>query len=281
MLEVTRAGARAPFGARAIAYGRSVLPLETAAWPLGDPIAGPIALVLAGLLAGVANTLAGGGSFVVLPILIGLGLTPGVANATSRLGVLAHGSAATLTFARARALPGGLVLRVAPAMCVGALAGAWLATRLDDALLRPLFGGILVIWALALIVRPGRFLTPPPLPLTPGPLAQLLALLIGVYGGFLQAGVGFPLMALFVSMLGHPTLQANAAKVAVVFIYTLLAMAVFAAAGQVAWREGAILALGMVGGGILGANVQLRVGPGVVRWAMVVMITVSGLALLL
>jgi uncharacterized membrane protein YfcA len=253
---------------------------EIAAWPLGDPVAGPILLVLAGVLAGVANTLAGGGSFIILPILIGLGLSPSVANATSRIGVLAHGSAATITFARARAVPTGLVIRVAPTMCVGALLGAWLATRLDDALLRPLFGAILVLWAILLIVRPGRFIKPPELPRTPGPLAQVLALLIGVYGGFLQAGVGFPLMALFVSMLGHPTLQANAAKIAVVFIYTLMAMSVFMAAGQVAWREGAILAVGMILGGLLGAQLHLRVGAVLVRWAMVVMVAISGIALL-
>ena len=264
-----------------IAYRGRVLPVETIAWPLGDPLAGGVALVLAGVLAGIANTLAGGGSFVILPLLIGLGLTPGVANATSRIGVLAHGSAASLTFARAGALPGGLVLRVAPAMCVGALGGAWLATRLDDALLRPRFGVILVVWAVVLLVRPGRFLQPPEQPQAPGVAAQLVALVIGVYGGFLQAGVGFPLMALFVSMLGHKTRQANAAKVTVVFVYTLLAMAVFAAAGQVAWREGAILAVGMILGGVLGAKLQLHVGPGVVRWAMVVMVAVSGAALLM
>ena len=50
-----------------MAYGAGVLPVE--AWPLGDPLAGGVALVLAGMLAGVANTLAGGGSFVILPIL--------------------------------------------------------------------------------------------------------------------------------------------------------------------------------------------------------------------
>lgn len=257
-----------------------MLPPEIAAWPLGDPIAGPVVLVLAGVLAGVANTLAGGGSFIILPILIGLGLSPSVANATSRVGVLAHGSAATITFARARAVPTGLVIRVAPAMCIGALLGAWLATRLDDDLLRPLFGAILVLWAILLIVRPGRFIKPPELPRMPGPLAQVLSLLIGVYGGFLQAGVGFPLMALFVSMLGHPTLQANAAKIAVVFIYTLMAMSVFMAAGQVAWREGAILAVGMICGGVLGARLHLRVGTVIVRWAMVVMVAISGIALL-
>jgi len=105
--------------------------------------------------------------------------------------------------------------------------------------------------------------------------------LIGVYGGFLQAGVGFPLMALFVSMLGHSALAGNAAKVALVFLYTLVALAMFAASGEVAWREGAILAVGMTAGGVLGARLQLRVGPGLVRWVMLVMVAISGVALLL
>jgi uncharacterized membrane protein YfcA len=251
-------------------------------WPLGDPLAGPAVLVLVGVVAGIANTLAGGGSFLVLPVLIGLGLTPGVANATSRIGVLAHGVGATTMFVRSRSLQAGVVGRLAPAMCIGAVFGAWLATQLDDALLRPLFGGILVLWAIALIVRPGRFVAPTEAhaPTSPGPLAHGLALVIGVYGGFLQAGVGFPLMALLVWLLGHDTLRANAAKVALVFVYTVLVMAVFAAAGQVAWREGAILAVGMIVGGALGARVQLHVGPGLVRWAMVVMVAVSGVALL-
>lgn len=250
-------------------------------WPLSDPIAGPAALVLAGVLAGVLNTLAGGGSFIILPLLIGLGLPPGVANATSRIGVLAHGSAAALTFARNRSLQAGLVARLAAPMCLGALLGAWLATRLSDDLFRPVIGGVLLAWAIALVVRPGRMLTPPSAPIYPGPLAFALALVIGVYGGFLQAGVGFPLIALFVSHLGHDLLRANAAKVALVFIYTLLVVAVFAAAGQIAWREALILAAGMTVGGWLGARLQLRAGAPLVRWAIVVMVGVSGLALLL
>lgn len=252
-------------------------------WPLGDPVAGPAVLVLTGIVAGIANSLAGGGSFLVLPILIGLGLTPGAANATSRIGVLAHGVGATAMFVRTKSLHAGVVWRLAPVMCVGAVFGAWLATRLDDALLRPLFGAILVLWAVALLVRPGRFIAPAEAhaPTSPGALAHGFALAIGVYGGFLQAGVGFPLMALLVWLLGHDTLRANAAKVALVFVYTLLVMAVFAAAGQVQWREGAILAVGMVIGGAVGARVQVHVGPGLVRWAMVVMVAISGLALLL
>src|SRR5690606_19168309 len=148
-------------------------------------------------------TLAGGGSFIILPLLIGLGLPPGVANATSRIGVLAHGSAAALTFARNRSLHTGIVARLAGPMCAGALLGAWLATQTSDALLRPVIGAVLLGWAILLVLRPGRVLTPPTEPRPPGPPAFLFAVLIGVYGGFLQAGVGFPLIALFVSHLGH------------------------------------------------------------------------------
>lgn len=256
-----------------------------APWPLGDlladPIAGPVALVLAGVLGGVLNTLAGGGSFVILPLLIGLGLSPGVANATSRIGVLAHGSAAALTFARDRALHGGLVARMAPPMCLGALLGAWLATRTSDDVLRPVIGAVLLGWAAFLVVRPGGMTTPPPEPRPPGAPAYAFALLIGIYGGFLQAGVGFPLIALFVSHLGHDLLRANAAKVALVFVYTLLVVAVFAAAGQIDWPHAGQLAIGMMFGGWLGARLQLRAGAPLVRWAIVVMVAVSGTALLL
>lgn len=237
--------------------------------------------MLAGVVSGVLNTLAGGGSFIILPLLIGLGLSPGVANATSRIGVLAHGSAAALTFARDRALHGGLVARLAAPMCLGALLGAWLATRTSDAVLRPVIGAVLLAWAVVLVVRPGRMLTPPPEPRAPGLAAYLFALLIGVYGGFLQAGVGFPLIALFVSHLGHDLLRANAAKVALVFVYTLLAVVVFAAAGQIDWPRAAQLALGMTLGGWLGARLQLRAGAPLVRWAIVVMVAISGAALLL
>ena len=56
-------------------------------------------------------------------------------------------------------------------MCAGALAGAWLATRTADDLLRPIIGAVLLAWAILLVVRPGRMLTPPSEPRPPGPLA--------------------------------------------------------------------------------------------------------------
>ena len=103
---------------------------------------------------------------------------------------------------------------------------------------------------------------------------------IGAYGGFLQAGVGFPLLALLVPGLGYPAVRANAIKVAVVLVFTIAALPLFAVAGQIAWREGLALALGTMIGGWLGAHLQLRAGAGLVRWAVLVMVLIGGITLL-
>ncbi|MCB9569351.1 MAG: sulfite exporter TauE/SafE family protein [Myxococcales bacterium] len=245
-----------------------------------SPLVGLALLAAAGLFAGIVNTLAGGGSFLILPLLIGLGLPPTVANGTSRVGVVVQGLSSAWTFHGRGIREYRITARLAAPMVVGALVGAWLATRFDDELLRPLIGVILVAWALILGLRPGRFLKPPPEPSPPSWLSDLASVAIGLYGGFLQAGVGFPLLALLVPGLGYPAVAANAIKVRVVLIYSLLSLPIFALAGQIAWREGLVLGAGTMAGGWLGAHIQLRAGAGVVRWAVLVMVAIGGIMLL-
>jgi uncharacterized membrane protein YfcA len=108
----------------------------------------------------------------------------------------------------------------------------------------------------------------------------VLAVLIGVYGGFLQVGVGFPLLALLVLHMGHPAVQANAIKLALTLGYTLVSLPMFALAGQVAWREGLVLAAGSMVGGWLGTHLQIRGGAKLVRWVVVVAVAASGVAML-
>jgi uncharacterized membrane protein YfcA len=230
----------------------------------------------AGVVAGVINTIAGGGSFLLLPLLIASGLPPGVANGTIRVGVVVQCVASSVTFQRRGLVDFGVVLRLLAPICGGALFGAWLATRLPDEHLRPVFGAIFMAWAVLLVVRPGRFETPPPEPVTPRFWSFAVAVLIGAYGGFLQAGVGFPLMALLISALGHPAVRANAAKVVLILVYTLLAVPVFVLADQIAWNEGIALAVGSLAGGWLGARWQVRGGARLVRWFVVVAVGISG-----
>jgi uncharacterized membrane protein YfcA len=240
-----------------------------------------VVLGIASALASMINALAGGGSMLTLPLLVAMGLPAGVANGTNRVGVITQGVASIATFHGQGFREYRLVLRLLLPMMLGAAAGTALATRMDDGLLRLVFGVTLAAWAVLLVVRPGRFLHAPPEPRRPGALAYGLCVLIGVYGGFLQVGVGFPLLALLVLYLGHPAVQANAIKLALTLGYTLVSLPMFALAGQVAWREGLVLAAGGLLGGWLGTHMQIRGGAKLVRWVVVIAVAVSGVAMLL
>lgn len=244
------------------------------------PWAGLGILALAAMIAGIVNTMAGGGSLLTLPALMAMGLPPGLANGTNRVGVLVQGLASTATFHRKGVRPYGPMRRILPPMLLGAIAGTALATRLSDQWLRVVFGVMLAGWAVVLVFQPGRFLKPEGPPKTAGPGALVLAALVGVYGGFLQAGVGFPLLALLVLVLGHEAVEANAIKVALVLVYTVISLGMFAWAGQVAWREGLALGAGGLLGGWLGTHVQMKGGARLVRWVVVVTVLASGIAML-
>jgi uncharacterized membrane protein YfcA len=243
---------------------------------LGDPLYGLVALVIAGLLAGVINSMAGGGSFLTLPLLMALGLPAGVANGTMRVAIIPQNLSSLTTFHRRQVKPYKLGLKLIGPMAAGALAGSYLATQISDDLFRPIVGVVFVAWAIVLLIKPKRFLEPSGGERGPRALTYLLAGAIGLYGGFLQAGVGFPLIALMVGHLGRDAVRGNAVKVMVVLIYTCLVVPVFALADQIAWQEAIALALGTTTGAWIGTRWQLRSGAKVVRWFVLIMVAISG-----
>ncbi len=240
-----------------------------------------VVLAAAGFLGGVINTIAGGGSFLTMPLLLWLGLPPGVANGTIRVGIFLQNVVATATFYRRGVRHLDVVAKMSIPTCLGGVLGAWLVNRLQNELLRDVFGVALIVWAIVLVVKPGRFLHQPDKPKDPGFGTLLLVGLITTYGGFLQAGVGFPLMALLVLGLGYDPVRANAVKVSVVMVFTALALPVFASHGNIAWREAAVLAVGTMTGGWVGTRWQLKAGATLVRWVVVAMVLVSGVLILI
>jgi uncharacterized membrane protein YfcA len=247
---------------------------------LGNPWLDLALLLLAGVAAGIINTLAGGGSFLTLPILIGLGLPAGVANGTTRVSVLAQNAVSTLTFHQNGVRAHGATTRLLGPMLIGAVVGSWLATQLDDEVFRPVIGVVLLIWAVYLAVKPDRFLHPPEHEREPNWLSHGLAVLIGIYGGFLQAGVGFPLIALLSGQLGYDLVRTNAIKAGLICAYTCVVLVIFAGYGQVAWTPALVLAGATMVGGWIGARWQIAQGSELVRWAVLIMVVISGVAML-
>ena len=229
-------------------------------------------LVPAGLLAGAVNTVAGGGSFVTLAVLLAAGVPAPVANATNRVGVVVQSAVAAGRF-RTHGVTGGDELWAQVAVTGGGAAlGAWLSMRLDpeqfDRVLSVAMLGMLVV-ALA---RPRSWVEP-----GPARAARWPALLAaGLYGGFLQAGVGVVLLPALVMLGGLDPVRANARKSLLVAAFTVPALALYAYAGLVAWVPGLVLAASSGVGALLGVRLTVGYGPRFV-WGVLVLVVVGNL----
>ncbi len=245
-----------------------------------------LALILAGVFAGTVNTMAGGGSLIGIPALIFAGLGADEANATNRIGVLIQSIVAVARFRRAGLGESRLTAALVLPCCLGATAGAWLSTGLDEALLRRVIGGVLLLMLGLLLLRPRRWLEGRPdqpgggEPTRLDPLRWLAFVAIGLYGGFVQAGVGVVMLAALVLLLGRDLLRANAIKVALVGVFTVPALGIYAREGLLVWPAGLALAAGSAIGAWLGTHLAVSWGPALIRGVLTVVIIASSLRLL-
>lgn len=240
-----------------------------------------IALLAGGVLAGIVNAVAGGGSLITLPLLIFAGLPPTVANGTNRVAVVVQSLASVGGFQRSRKIPWRTATVLAVPAIIGSVLGAGAASVMSDDAFEPVLAGVLIVMAGVIAIRPERWLkeldAPPP---RPGLRAWLLFIVIGAYGGFIQAGVGFLLLAGLVPGLGLDLVRANGVKVFLALALTAIALIVFATSSLVDWHAGLVLAAGSGVGGYLGARLAVRHGAGWIRWVLVVTVTASALELL-
>lgn len=241
-----------------------------------------LALAVSGAVAGALNVIAGGGSFLTLPVMVYLGLPATVANGTNRIGILAQNVAAVWGFHRHRLIGRGwLVAAAAPALA-GAALGTWAAIEIDDRAFRRLLALIMVLVSLWTLWDPVGRRVQSPGAVEPGLQLGLRTVLlffaIGIYGGFVQAGVGFLLLAA-TTLVGIDLVRGNALKVLIVLIFTPLTLVLFALGGKVDWGFGAPLAVGYVAGGLVGVRLTVLKGHAWVK--RVVTITVILFAILL
>lgn len=237
-------------------------------------------LAAAGLAAGVVNTLAGGGSLLALPALIFAGLPADVANATNRVGVVLQSAVATKVFYA----DGKLELRrdapLIAATMLGALLGALISLQLDADGMRWLIGAAMLAMTPLIVFKPTAWLEAPEAPQELRAWHALLFLAIGLYGGLMQAGVGVFLLSGLILATGREAVSANAAKVLMVLLFTLPALALYAWSGLISLPHGLALAAGSSVGGWLGSQLGLRGGAKLIRAVLVLVVLASGSKLL-
>lgn len=226
-----------------------------------------VVLVLGGAAAGFINTLAGGGSAITIPILTEMvGIS--TANGTNRIAILLANLSALAGFQRGKAVPWTRVAPLIIPTVLGAAAGAWVATITSGDVMRKIFAVVLLLVAASVLFRPSRWIEERDAALHE-PWRSLAFLAIGFYGGFVQAGVGFLLLAGLVLGGGLNLVNGNAAKVVLIAAYTPVALLFFARAAQVDLAVGAVLSVGQITGAWIAAQLAISKGAGWVRWVLV------------
>ena len=242
-----------------------------------------VLLCAVGFIAGAVNTIAGGGSNLTLPVLMMLGLPADIANATNRVGVLLQCAVGVSGFDRHRALDRPAIKPILIPSLLGGAAGALMAALMPGLYLKPLLLGTILSMSVIILVRPAT-LAPPPGTKVVSPRENRLAWLglfgAGVYGGFVQAGVGFILLAALAGGLRYDLLRANALKTLCALAFTTVAMVIFILFDQVWWIPGLILAVGTMLGAHTAVKVSVNVPQSYLKWFLFVMTLVACLAAL-
>ena len=238
-----------------------------------------VALFIAGIAAGFINTVAGGGSVITIPVLVEV-VGASVANGTLRIAIFMQNISGITGYARGKAVPWRTVLPLIPPTTVGAVGGAWVATRLSADSLEKIFAVAVVLVAVSVLIKPKGW-DQSDEPRLRQPWTTLAFLSVGFYGGFVQAGVGFLFLAALVPGLGLGLVKGNAAKVTLIFCYIPFALLLFVRADQVDWGAGLLVGAGSMIGAFLASTLAVRKGAGWIRWVLVFAAVAAALRMLL
>ena len=233
-----------------------------------------LALFGIGCLAGLMNVLAGGGSAITVPALMFLGLDPATANGTNRVAIVVQNVSATASFGIPEAHEASRPVMYGLWTLPGAVLGALAAVRITDAWFERVLAVVLLGLVITMIVPRRKVQSVQSAGRSVWIYPALLG--IGFYGGFIQVGVGFLFMAAFYHVLQMDLVRTSMHKVAIILMYTLPALLVFAVLGNVNWLTGFALAAGNAAGGWQAARLAIRNGEKVVRAVLVAVVLGMG-----
>lgn len=217
---------------------------------------------VAGVTAGIINTLAGSGSLITLPIFMFLcGLPADVANGTNRVGAIFQSAIGLHGFRKSGKVNfDGAGWIVVPAI-IGALLGAWLASGMNARQMTNVIGGLMVVMLVVLTINPKRWLRESDAAIrnNKNPISILTFFAIGIYGGFIQAGVGVFLLLALVLVSKYSLKEANGVKMLVILGFAVPTLAVFAWNNQVRFGYAFVMAGFQSIGAVIGVRFATQV----------------------
>ena len=239
-----------------------------------------IILIVSGTAAGFINVVAGGGSLITLPVMIFLGIPPTVANASNRVALLAQNIVSVSNFSKKKVPPGSYGVYLSLFALAGAFIGAQLAVDIPEYLFNKILSVVMVAVAVLIFASPsvasgiaerihGKYRI----------TGFVAFFFVGIYGGFLHAGIGF-IMMLSLMKINHLSLvKTNSIKVLVALVYTVSALLVFIVKDVIDWEAGLILSIGNATGGWMGSTFSVTKGDVWIKRILLVAIVVMAIKL--
>ena len=224
-----------------------------------------------GIAAGFLNTVAFGGSLIALPMLIFLGLEAAVANGTNRVAIFFQNFSAIMGFRRKGVSDFRYSILLAVPAVIGAVIGAIIAVDIKDSVFNLILAVVMITMLVLTLLNPTERLKNRTE--SGGKHSKIVAMIvfffIGIYGGFIQAGVGLLIITALRLLTGMDLVQTNAIKVFVIFFYTVVALGIFIHGDKVNWYLGPTLAVGNACGAWLGSHWAVEKGE---KWIKVMLI---------
>ncbi len=238
-------------------------------------------LFLVGLVAGCLNVIAGGGSFLTIPLLIFMGLPPVIANGTNRVGILCQNIAASWSFQRHKVVDWRYVRWATVPAVIGALIGSKVAVIIGDAMFKNILATLMIVVTLWTLWDPlkKKFAKESAKPFNRSALVVGF-FFVGIYGGFVQAGVGFLVLAA-TTMAGLDLVKGNAVKVLSILAYTIISLIIFALEGKIDWTLGLVLAGGTMLGSQIGVHLTVLKGHKWIKKVVTITVIIMAIKLII
>jgi len=218
-----------------------------------------------GLVAGFINIMAGGGSALTLGVLIWLGVDSTVANGTNRIALLVESISGVVSFKKEKYSDFGQSLKFSVCTLPGAILGAIYAVKIDKVLFQRILSGVIIFIIIMLIIpksknkvreKRSKFLEM---------MIYPAMFLVGFYGGFVQAGVGFIIMASLKYLRGLNLVLVNMHKTFIILIYAIPIIIIFGITRNINWVYAVFLASGNALGAWYSAKLSVVKGEKIVK----------------
>ncbi|MGL1893895.1 MAG: sulfite exporter TauE/SafE family protein [Spirochaetaceae bacterium] len=237
-----------------------------------------VVLFLLGIVASFVNMLAGGGSTIILGYMMLMGIEPAVANATNRVGVLISCGSGAAAFRSENFTDIKQSLKLGLCALPGAILGSLISVRIKNDMFELILTMVMIFIVISMFIPKKKI--DKTTNILNGKLIYPAMVFVGLYGGFVQVGVGLIIAASLRHLSSMDLLKMSMHRVFIVFIYTIPVIVVFIFSGKINWLYALVLSAGNALGSWLTVKLALKKGEIIVKIGLAITIGLMSVKLL-